>query len=487
MKTREVSIIMDDKIKNFKDLELDEAILKAINMLGFNQPTEVQRRVIPIILRNKDIIVKSQTGSGKTAAFGIPICDKILTSENEPQALILTPTRELCVQIKDDITNIGRYKRIRCAAVFGKQPISIQTKELKQRVHVVSGTPGRVIDHIKRGNLLLQKIRYLIIDEADEMLNMGFIDQVKEIIQYLPVDRITMLFSATMSQEIESLCNNYLRNPVKIEIEAENITVKNIEEIYFEINNRDKFNLLKKIINVELPESCIIFCRTKENVNNLNTHMQKSGLSCNAIHGGLMQKDRLSIMKSFKRGEFNFLIATDVAARGIDISKLSHIINYDIPLEKESYVHRIGRTARAGNSGKALTFVCPEEYKYLNQIENYIGYNIPKGEIPSDEVLNKNVKLKSVLKEDKAIKLNNEITKIYLNVGKKKKIRPGDIVGGILSISGISAENIGIIDVRDNFTYVDILDGKGELVINALKDITIKGKKVKAEEANIDI
>ena len=200
-----------------------------------------------------------------------------------------------------------------------------------------------------------------------------------------------------------------------------------------------------------------------------------------------MQNDRLSIMKSFKRGEFNFLIATDVAARGIDISKLSHIINYDIPLEKESYVHRIGRTARAGNSGKAITLVCPEEYKYLNQIENYIGYSIPKVEIPSDTVLNKTVNLKSELKEDKAIKLNNEITKIYLNLGKKKKIRPGDIVGGILSIEGICAENIGIIDVRDNFTYVDILDGKGHLVLNALSDITIKGKKVKAEEANSDI
>lgn len=478
------------EVLNFKSYNLSEYILKSLNLLKYEIPTKVQSKSIPLVLSGKDVIVKSQTGSGKTAAFGIPICEKIMVEEREPQALVLTPTRELCVQVKEDLTNIGRFKRVRCAAVFGKQPVSIQIRELKQRVHIVVGTPGRTLDHIKRGNIKLDKIRFLIIDEADKMLNMGFIEEVEAIINELPMERQTMLFSATMPEEIRALCEKYMKNPVEVEIERESIASKSIDQVLFRINDRDKFNILNKILFTENPESSIIFCSTKDNVDMLYKRLLQAGFSVGSLHGGMFQEDRLRTMKSFKRGEFKFLIATDVAGRGIDIEDLSHIINYDVPEEKESYVHRIGRTGRAGKSGKAITFVSKEDEKYLRVIEEYLNYKIPEGKIPTNEEVEEAKKsfasrnnMLTKIKADKGELINKHITKLYIGAGKKKKIRALDIVGAISSIEGVSAENIGVIDIQDNFTYVDILDGKGKIVLETLKESKIKGKSVKVEMA----
>ncbi|MDP4144740.1 MAG: DEAD/DEAH box helicase [Bacillota bacterium] len=475
---------------NFNEYGLSEIILKSILKLGYKKPTQVQQQVIIPALEGKDIIAKSQTGSGKTASFGIPICEKVDIEERNPQALILTPTRELSVQVKEDITNIGRFKRVRCAAVFGKQPFSVQQRELKQRVHVVAGTPGRTLDHIERNSLVVEDIKYLIIDEADKMLNMGFIDQVEAVINKLPKARVTMLFSATMPEQIEKLCSKYMKNPIKIEIAPENITTKSIQQCWYEVQNSDKLDLLTKVLYIENPDSCIIFCRTKENVENLVNQMMKKRYSCYGLHGGMLQKDRLDIMEKFKKGEFRFLVATDIAARGIDIEELTHIINYDIPLENESYVHRIGRTGRAGSKGKAITFVTPNELKFLEEIEEYIQYKIPKAEIPSKDEVNKakaafkeKVSVKPKLKSDKGANLNKEITKVYINAGKKKKIRVGDIVGALTNIDGIGADDIGIIDIQDNFSYIDILEGKGKIVLDALQNMKIKGKEVRAQKA----
>ncbi|WML33807.1 DEAD/DEAH box helicase [Clostridium sp. OS1-26] len=475
---------------NFKSLDISEEILKSLEMLGYKHPSEVQAQVIPLALKDKDIIVKSQTGSGKTGAFAIPICEKIEIEENKPQVLVLTPTRELAIQVKEDINNIGRFKRIRSVAVFGKQPISEQTRQLKQRIHVIVGTPGRTLDHIERKNIDLSDVKYLIIDEADEMLNMGFIEQVETVINALSRDRITMLFSATMPEEIERLCHNYMINPINIEINPESLTAEKIHQVYYEVENNKKFNLLNKLIYTERPDSCIIFCSTKDNVDSLTQRMQSRDYSCNKLHGGMLQKDRIDTIQKFKRGEFSFLIATDVAARGIDVENITHIINYDIPMEKESYVHRIGRTARAGKQGSAITFVTPSEYRFLRDIEDYIDLNIDKGEVPSEEaveegknIFNKNARNKKSLKVDKSDKLNKEIMKLYINAGKKKKIRAGDIVGAITSINGVTAENIGIIDIQDNFSYIDILDGKGRVVLDALQQTTIKGKNVRVQKA----
>jgi superfamily II DNA/RNA helicase len=476
--------------KNFKDYGLREEILDSIERLGYTNPTEVQDKVIPLLLEEKDVIVKSETGSGKTASFGIPICEKIDIETKNPQALILTPTRELCFQIKEDIENIGRLRKVRCSAIFGKQPISIQSRELKQRVHVVAGTPGRTMDHIERGTLIVDDIRYLVIDEADKMLDMGFVDQVEDIIKYLPKERVTMLFSATMEYEIESLCKKYMINPTSVEIASKNVITENIEQVWYEAEADEKLHILDDIIYTENPDSCIIFCKTKDNVDMVFKHMKGKGYSCKELHGGMPQDDRLNIMQMFKRGEFRFLIATDVAARGIDIEDLTHIINYDVPVEKESYIHRIGRTGRAGKMGKAITLVSNYETKMLNEIEEYVGYKIPKGDIPSeDEIAKAKIifyekgKTRPKLKMDKGVQFNKDITKIYISAGKEKKISAGDIVGAISSIDGIDAVDIGIIDVQNSCSYVDILNGKGKLALEGLKYTNIKGKSVRAEKA----
>lgn len=475
---------------SFQSFGISEEILNALSKLQYDNPTKVQQRVIPRALEGGDIIVKSQTGSGKTAAFGIPICEKIEIEDNKPQALVLTPTRELCVQVKEDISNIGRLKKVRCAAVYGKHPFSVQERELKQRVHVIVGTPGRTLDHLKRGTMNLDEIKYLVIDEADEMLNMGFMDEMEAILSKLPKDRVTMLFSATIPSEIESLCQKYINNPVKIEVNPESLTTERIEHIYYRVKENDKFKLLTNTIIVENPDSCIIFCRTKENVDTLTSKLQANGLPCKGLHGGMMQNERLDVMNSFKRGEFIYLVATDVAARGIDVESITHIINYDIPLEKESYVHRTGRTGRAQMEGKAISFVTPYEDKFLFEIEDYIGFEIPEAEEPGEEEVEKakatffqKIEAGPKLKEDKSHELNKEITKIYINAGKKKKMRTGDIVGAITHIPGVKAEDIGIIDILDHISYIDILNGKGDIVLKALKTINMKGKPVRAERA----
>lgn len=475
---------------NFNDFELSGDILKSLNLLGYSSPTEVQREVIPYGLNNSDLIVKSQTGSGKTAAFGIPICEKVFIEDKNPQALILTPTRELCVQVKEDITNLGRFKRVRTAAVFGKQPVDMQVRELKQRVHVVVGTPGRTLDLAKRGALVLEDVKYLVIDEGDKMLNMGFIDEVEDIIKRLPKNRTTMLFSATIPEEIDSLCRRYMKNPAVIEIEPENLTSENIEQVVYKVSPENKLELLKDILYVENPESCIIFCATKDNVDFLVSKLKTLEFRIEGIHGGMLQPDRLQVMKSFKAGEYRVLVATDVAARGIDIESLSHIINFDVPVEKESYVHRIGRTGRAGKKGKAITLLTQREERLLSEIEAYIGYTIQRNSIPSSEEVEKG-KIAFKKRNDVIIKIrpekgnliNKEITKIYLGAGKKKKLRPGDIVGAITAIEGVTSEDIGIIDVQDNFSYVDILGDKGNVVLENLKSTKIKGKSIKVQKA----
>ncbi|WP_144569329.1 DEAD/DEAH box helicase [Bacillus pseudomycoides] len=476
--------------KSFKEYALSKEIVRALTSLKYEQPTEVQEKVIPVALEKKDLVVKSQTGSGKTASFGIPLCEMVEWEENKPQALILTPTRELAAQVKEDITNIGRFKRIKATAVYGKSPFARQKLELKQKTHIVVGTPGRVLDHIEKGTFSLERLKYLVIDEADEMLNMGFIDQVEAIIDELPTDRMTMLFSATLPEDVENLSHTYMKSPTHVEIKASGITTDKIEHILLEVREEEKFSLLKDITTLENPDSCIIFCRTQENVDHVFRQLKRSGYPCDKIHGGMIQEDRFAVMNDFKRGKFRYLVATDVAARGIDIENITHVINYDIPLEKESYVHRTGRTGRAGNSGKAITFVTPYEERFLVEIEEYIGFEIQKIEAPSKEELAKGkaafedkINAKPIMKKEKSAGLNKDIMKLYFNGGKKKKIRAVDFVGTIAKIPGVTADDIGIITIQDNVSYVDILNGKGPLVLKVMKNTTIKGKQLKVHEA----
>ena len=474
----------------FKKFNISDEILKAIEGLGYKKPSEVQDKVIPEIILNKDVVVKSQTGSGKSAAFAIPLCEKIDWNENSPQVLVLSPTRELALQVSEDFINIGRFKRIKATAVFGKQAISEQERTLKQKTHVVCGTPGRILDLIDRGSLDVNKIKYFVIDEADEMLNMGFIGQVEGVIRRLPKKKVTMLFSATIPDEIRELSKKHMDRPIDIFIDKQNVANENIEHCLYYVDYENRFKFLNELLICEKPETVVVFGRTKDNVDEIYDYLKSKSYSCGKIHGGMLQKERLSMMDSFRKGDFKILVATDVAARGIDVENITHVINFELPVEKEAYVHRIGRSGRAGAKGKAVSICSKKGDRYLANIEDYIGFEIPVKECFSKEFISENLdegilnlKTRPKKKKEKSKIINSNITKIYLNGGKKKKIRAGDIVGAISRIEGISGEDIGIIDVQDNVSYVDILNGKGNKVLEALKSITIKGKKLKCEKA----
>jgi len=476
---------------HFKEFKLDEKILRAIEQLGYTEPTEVQQKVIPVVLEKQDVLVKSKTGSGKTASFATPLCELVDWEENKPQALVLTPTRELAVQVQEDITNIGRYKRIKGLALYGKSPFARQKLALKQKTHVIVGTPGRVLDHIEKGTLDVSKMEYLVIDEADEMLNMGFLEQVESIIKLLPKARTTMLFSATLSDQIKKLSTKYMKQAVSIEIDASEENAPDIEHVKYVVVEELKLSLLEKLTIVENPDSCIIFCRTKERVEQLVDVLDEKGYTADKIHGGMMQEDRFEVMDDFRKGEFRYLIATDVAARGIDIDDITHVIHYDVPLEEESYVHRTGRTGRAGRSGKSIMLATQFEDRFVRGIESFIGFEIPTASEPTKEEIVKgraafDVKMQEQpeAKKSKGEQLNANITKLYFNGGKKKKIRAVDFVGTIAKIEGVTADDIGIITIQDTVSYVEILNGKGSLVLKNMRNTTVKGKLLKVHIAN---
>ena len=468
---------------NFSDYPLDDALLKSIHMLKYETPTKVQQQTIPAILEQKDIIVKSQTGSGKTAAFAIPICQQIDWDENKPQALIITPTRELALQVKEDIFNLGRFKRLKVSAIYGKSVFIAQEKELKQKTHIVVGTPGRIIDHIDKGTFDISNIKYLVIDEADEMLNMGFIEQIQTIIAKLTKERVTILLSATMPADIKELCQKYMKDPLYVEVEEQSTAADRITQERYNVAAKDKMQLLRDIMIVENPDSCLIFCNTKQKVDDLSNGLSDLKFAVKKIHGGMEQSDRLSVMEAFKKGSFRYLVATDVAARGIDIDAISLIVNYDLPLDGETYVHRIGRTGRIENTGKAISFVTPYEEKFLAAIEQYTAKAIALKEWPEKETVEslrrEFVEKMNTLpkpKQSKGVRLGKEILKLHINAGKKTKMRPVDIVGTLCNIKGMTASDIGIINIVDISTFVEILNNKGEMVFQALQTTPIKGR-----------
>ena len=475
--------------KKFEDFNLDKYIIKALYNLNYTIPSKVQEEVIPRLLKKEDVIVKSKTGSGKTASFGIPICENIDIENNNVQALIVVPTRELALQVKDEISNIGRLKKIRCSAIFGKQPIKEQIRELKQRVHIVVATPGRIIDHIGRNTINLDYIKYFIIDEADKMLNKGFIEDMEFILNKIPKKSAKVLFSATIDDDIQYICDKYLKVSNILDIKYNNVfDNKQIIENKIKSSENDKYKNLKSIIYMENPTSLIIFCNTKDKVKKLYENMKKDGFLVEELHGDMSQDKRIFVIKDFKNNKFNILISTDVAARGIHIDDISLVINYDVPRDKENYIHRIGRTGRKDSYGKAITIFTDKDDKYINEIEAYLGYEIKVlEELKIDDIAKGKIKFekksKEVLKnrKNKIIEKNihSEVTKIYINAGKKKKIRVIDIVGAFSNLPGINNEDIGVVEVQDLCSYVDILNYKGEELVKKYKEISIKKKIVK--------
>lgn len=368
----------------FSELGISSTIIKAIDEMGFDIPTEVQSEAIPHVLNQKDLIVMSKTGSGKTAAFGIPMLQMILPNKLGPQALILEPTRELAVQVDSDIKLMAKYLEISTTAVYGQHNMNFEIQAMKRGASIVTGTPGRVFDHILKKTLNTKNIKFLVLDEADRMLDMGFIDQVVKIIKILPKDRVTLLFSATMPSEIQRICKSFMKQPKTIELETDTKTVDSTEQIYYRVNSNEKLLQLNRILKLEQPDSCMIFCNTRIAVDRVNAYLLRKGYETLSLHGANSQNIRMKTIQKFRDGKIQLLVATDVAARGLHIDDLTLVINYDVPLEKDSYVHRIGRTGRAGNSGKAITLVTSEDIVSLYEIEEHVGSLIEEKDLPTE-------------------------------------------------------------------------------------------------------
>ncbi|MBE3596082.1 MAG: DEAD/DEAH box helicase [Hydrogenibacillus sp.] len=518
----------------FQDFSIDPAILRAISDMGFEEPSPIQKEAIPKILEGLDVIGQAQTGTGKTAAFGIPIVEKVSPELGAVQALVLTPTRELAIQVSGEIRKIAKYKRVRTLPIYGGQSIGHQIRALKMGVHVVIGTPGRLIDHIERGTLTLDRVRILVLDEADEMLDMGFIDDIERILRVLPGERQTLLFSATMPEEIRRLANRYMKRPVMIKVTREEVTAPSIEQVYYKVLEKNKLDALCRILDAEETELGIIFCRTKRGVDELSEQLQARGYLVDALHGDLSQAQRDKVMGDFRSGRIEYLIATDVAARGLDVTNVTHVINYDIPQDPESYVHRIGRTGRAGKHGIAITLVTPREMKQLRVIEQLTRTRIQPRELPTVEEANER-RLAQFVAEVKAMveqgdwhplveeaaeslissvdprtlvralvhyALKDELTlepdsgydfgetgaaagmvRFFLNVGKNINITPKKLADELSQIAGVSVGEIGRIDIFDRFTFVEVSESAAPFVYEALKQGKLLGTRVFVEPA----
>lgn len=483
------------------NFEISPQIKRAIDDMGFESLTEIQQKTIPLILEGKDVIGKSQTGSGKTMAFGVPAVSAIDKELNKKftQVLVLVPTRELAVQACSEIRKLMKYTHdIKTVAIYGGQMLSKQVPLMRQGSQIVVGTPGRVMDHINRKTLKLQNLKMIVLDEADEMLNMGFRDDIETILKATPAERQTVLFSATMPKEILDIVNNYQNNPQLVEIAKKQATVETITQYSVECPKGTKADALKHIMEKEKIGLGIVFCNTKKMVDVLVPVLEQKGISARGLHGDMRQRDRDKVMKEFRKGGVQLLVATDVAARGIDVNDVDAVFNYDIPTQTEYYVHRIGRTGRAGKGGASYTFITDK--RQLMQMGNIV--RSVKAEINPYEIEElKNVKpLKPVSKKseneknrksdkkdfpqkskDKKQKSNDKFYQMRLSVGRKNGVSPKQILGAVAGESKIKGSLIGHIHIGDNHTTVEIPAMLKDEILRKVNGAKIKGKKVKAE------
>lgn len=524
--------------RKFGNLELSKKVFSAVSDMGFEEPSPIQVVAIPELMEGNDVVAQAQTGTGKTAAFGIPIVEKVNTKYRGVQALVLTPTRELAIQVAEEITKIGKYREVRTLAIYGGQSIDRQILALKRGVQVVVGTPGRILDHIGRGTLILKSVRFMVLDEADEMLDMGFIEDIEKILDETPETKQTLLFSATMPAEIQRLSRKYLKNPEFLSVSRDELTVPQIEQVFYEVKEHNKFDGLCRVLDTSDIKLAIIFCRTKRGVDELVAGLEARGYEAGGLHGDLTQAQRNKIMRKFRDGNVEILVATDVAARGLDIENVSHVINYDIPQDPESYVHRIGRTGRAGKSGMAMSFVVPQEYRLLRMIEKMINTRIKRCKLPSfEDVFERQreviiERLSNTIQGGKlnhykaiiadmagdydlvevaaaALRLAFEIdpmseekqelddlefgdtgaepgmVRLFMNIGRMDELRPPDLVKTIAEEAGIPGKIIGAIRIYDKFTFVEVPKDVAEKVLYSLHRNVIKGKKVHVEPAKV--
>ena len=478
-------------MNSFNNFNLDTEILKSLDILDYKIPSQVQSRVIPVLIDKKDILVKSKTGTGKSAAFAIPICNKIKKLENKLKVLVIVPTRELALQVKEEIEKIGRLKMIKCSVILGKEPLKNQILELKQGTNVIVATPGRMIDHISRGSVDLDDLDYFIIDEVDKMFTKGFETDINTIMKNIPNTSCKAFFSATVDNDLKEICNGYMKDYEYIEVDEEEILKNQIEEKYIEVEKQElKYDALKNVLYKFKPETTIIFTNTKKQAEVLYENMKSEGFLVEQIHGDISQERRFYIIDSFKKHEFNILISSDIISRGIHIDDVSLVINYDIPSDSEIYVHRIGRTGRAGKRGKAISLVSNNECRDFENIEVYTKNKIEpigieyceKDKIEYQKTIKELLNKYALVENQEQDEFKGEVVKIHISIGKKKKIRIGDIVGALSNIDGLENSDLGVIKIYDNYSTVDILNQKGKKFLNDYKEIIVKNKKAKIRE-----
>ena len=514
---------------DFKALNLNDKVLKAIDNMGFETPSQIQAEAIPVVLEGHDMIGQAQTGTGKTLAFGAPIIDRLVkTKDKKVGALILTPTRELAIQITDELTRIAKYSKLSILPVYGGQPIERQIKALIKGVDIVVGTPGRIQDHINRKSLHLENIQFLVLDEGDEMLDMGFIDDIENILQFTNKDRQTMLFSATMPGPIKKLAQKYMKSDLKhIEIIKNTVTVEKIEQYYFEVKSRDRLEVLCRILDADDPKSAIIFANTKRAVDELVETLQVRGYNVEGMHGDMNQNHRLNTLRKFKQGTLEVLVATDVAARGIDVENVTHVINYDLPQDLESYVHRIGRTGRANKDGIAYSLVTPREYIVLKNIEKFTKSkirrkNIPtvddiyeakyntllskvrdiiekeehKSLIPLAEELDNDYNLVDVAAALMKLTLDKEISydytensiqseesvRLFVSAGKMDKVSGRDLLNFIRDKSGLETSEISNMTILEKFSFINVPERYVPVILDK-----VSGKKLNNRKVNFEV
>lgn len=557
----------------FDELSLSQEVQKAVADMGFEEASPIQSEAIPFILAGRDVIGQAQTGTGKTAAFGIPAVEKIDELNRSIQLLVMCPTRELALQVATELGKIAKYKRLRIASIYGGESIERQIKDLKNGVHIVVGTPGRIIDHLERKTLRLDNIQMVVLDEADEMLDMGFREDIENIFSRTPQERQTIFFSATMSREILALTKSYQNSPEHVKIQRNEMTAPDIEQLYFDVNSRLKVEALTRLVTYYDLKLMLVFCNTKRMVDELVEKLQERGMSAEALHGDLRQSQRNAVMARFRSGVVNVLVATDVAARGIDVNNVDAVFNYDLPTNTEYYVHRIGRTGRAGKKGKSLTFVGSRDFSALKEIEKYTKSKISKGKVPSvEDIINVQrerfiVQVRETIEAGgleefsdmvdqlafeglnsrdviaALIKINfnsfkaeenvsfektertyersdrsergsrdydrgdrrertpgtreriarptggrtayrGQMVRLFINIGKKANVRPGDIVGAIAGETNLPGDRIGSIDIFDKYSFVEIPNENVQDVINIMDNNQIKGKKINVELAS---
>ena len=489
----------------FKDLGLSPEIQLALDELGYEDPTAIQEQAIPELLAGHDVIGQAQTGTGKTAAFGLPLLQYIDPESDEVQAVVLTPTRELCIQVTQALRAYAEHLPVEIVAVFGGAPIRSQQSQLRAGAHVVVATVGRMMDLMSRRSLVLTSARYVVLDEADEMLDLGFIEDVEKILRMCPSGRQTGLFSATMPPPIAKLAERYMYDPVTISITPKELTVDAIEQAYVEVAARDKTDRVKDVLKAEEPEQAIIFCRTKIGCARLDKQLRDSGWRCKALHGDMSQGQRDGVMIQFKEHKLPFLVATDVAARGLDIEHVTHVINFDLPNNAEIYVHRIGRTGRVGRTGRAITFVTPAQMEDIQRFERELKTSIGEWEPPEERLKHaprprrrdhsadakpKREKLEPSSDAHAADDADGEKrtssgngAKLFVNRGSGSGLDRDDLHWALTEGAVIPEGDITRIEVLDRFSFVELGEEQAALALERLDGTKLKGKQIRVEYA----